>query len=123
MADLGVVLFYCTTLPVVDLCVRVPSPVQYTVWNLFSLVNCVFAAGVFSAHRGLVPPTAILFPVLQIPLKLLQCQLIPEQIASIEARRRVKGWRGLYRSTGGLDDRVTKATAPTLSLPVGAVGK
>ncbi len=45
---------------------------------------------------------------MQVFLKLVQVQLVPEQVAYIEARRPVKGWRGLYRSVGGLDDRVTK---------------
>jgi hypothetical protein len=83
-----------------------PGLRQYVVWNLWSLVNCVLALAVFKENNLTVASTAIAFPTVQIILKFIQAQLVPEQTAHIEARRPVKGWRGLYRSKGNLDDRV-----------------
>jgi hypothetical protein len=83
-----------------------PGLRQYVVWNLWSLVNCVLALAVFKENNSTISSAAFAFPTVQICLKFIQAQLVPEQTAFIEARRPVKGWRGVYRSKGNLDDRV-----------------
>ncbi len=74
---------------------------MYAEWNGFSIWSTLVALVVLGINIQQVGPSALLIPFGLLGAKLLSAQLVPLQLATVEAARPVRGWRGLFEVRTG----------------------